>query len=647
MNIEDIAYVDFETEGIERRPNYPPVPGGVAIQLPGERKSTYYAWNHHDKNGKPLDNNTTKEQVARRLRDIWRSKMPVAFMHGKFDMDVAEVHFGLPLLPWERYHDVEYLLFLFDPHAKELALKPSAERILGIPPEERNLLEDWIITNIPEARKKPSEWGAFIIQAPVKIAGPYANGDNFRTKKLLKRLLPEILKRNMGPGYDRERRIMPIFLKNERVGIRADLERMEKDYVTYLAARERAANWLRKTLKAPDLNLDADKDVGEVLNREGIVTEWTWTKGGHGRAPQRSVSKKTMTLDKFHNAKVALTFGYYNRLGTCLSMFFEPWIRMASEARGYVHPTTNQTRQDRNGGNVGTRTGRPSCDNPNFYNVPKNFEDKDDGYKHPVFHKNLPPLPLMRQYLLPDKGQTWIHRDFNQQELRMTAHFEDGGLAAKYCAEPRYREDGEFCFDIHSEVQSAIKEIAGLMVSRGGTKIVNFADLYGRGITTLAEALHVSRKEAEAIRAAKNAFMPGVSTLTALVKARGGQGFPIRTWGGREYFVEPPRYVEKYKRVMDFAYKLLNYLVQGSCADVTKEAIIRYDAHPKRRARFLVTVYDELNASSPVPRKDMPVLREVMEGIECDVPLLSDGKHGPNWGALQKVKRDVTGKETL
>jgi DNA polymerase I-like protein with 3'-5' exonuclease and polymerase domains len=121
----------------------------------------------------------------------------------------------------------------------------------------------------------------------------------------------------------------------------------------------------------------------------------------------------------------------------------------------------------------------------------------------------------------------------------------------------------------------------------------------------------------------------------------GKEGIPIVTWGGRLYYVEPPGYSKKYKRHMTYEYKLLNYTCQGSAADVTKQAMINYDEHPKRRGRFLVQVYDEMNASSgPKPKKEMKVLRESMEMVseQLDVPMLSDGKIGLTWGDLEKYE---------
>lgn len=639
-----VIVIDAETAAIARRPDYPPKPCGWAVQFPGEKKGSYQ----------------TVEKALPALKRAWASKLPIVGQHLKFDLDCAEVHHQLPPLPWERVHDTEYLLFLHDPHARSLSLKPSAHRILGIKPEEQDRLHDWIIKNVPEARRKPSEAGAYISRAPFELVAPYAVGDLTRTSKLFNFLYPTICKRGMLPAYNRERRLMPILLATERQGIRTDFDAMEQDFPIFTKARERVGDWLRKALKTPGLNLDSDKEVGNVLFEQQIVTEWTWTKGGKGRAPQRSVSKKNMTLDMFHNQKIAMAYGYYQRCGTLLSFFLEKWLALAGPNAGWLKPNWNQVRSDRNGGFVGARSGRPSCDDPNFLAIVKVWENnKGDGYTHPTFIRDLPPLALARKYLLPDKDGVLLHRDYNQQELRMLAHFEGGGLAARYCERPYRNPDGSMRFDIHTMVQAGIRELANVELNRDLTKIVNFSDIYGKGLTGLAEEIGVDRNMAGRIRNAKDAIMPGVKALKEAIDQWGRAGKPIVTWGGREYYPEPSSYSEKYKRVMDYFYKLLNYIVQPSSADVTKEAIINHDSHPKRESRFLVTVYDEINVSTPSLKglsakgkracvaQEMAVLRECMETIPCSVPMLSDGKVGPNWAELRKYWTPEEAKEIV
>ena len=64
-----------------------------------------------------------------------------------FDVDVAEVHFNMPPLPWERMEETMFLLFLNDPHSKNLGLKESAELLLGRKPEERDVVKEWLFAH--------------------------------------------------------------------------------------------------------------------------------------------------------------------------------------------------------------------------------------------------------------------------------------------------------------------------------------------------------------------------------------------------------------------------------------------------------------------------------------------------------------------
>jgi DNA polymerase I-like protein with 3'-5' exonuclease and polymerase domains len=619
--------IDFETEGIERRPAYPPVPVGFSIKGQGDKKSRYYAWGH------PTANNCTKAQARQVLLGAWRSGEQLLFQYAKFDVDVAQTHMGMPKIEWNRIEDTLYLLFLHDPYAASLSLKPAAQAILGMKPTERDNVNDWILANVNEAKRKPSTAGAYICLAPGDLVGRYADGDVLRTERLFNKLHKEICARGMQASYDRERHLMPIMLENERDGVNVDLPALQRDISMYQQAIGWCDEWLRKKLKAPNLNIDADADMADALDKAGIVTDWVLTKTG-----KRSIAKKNMTIDMFNHKATAAIYGYRSRLATCLSMFMLTWLDMAQASGGRIFTNWNQVRQTHgNEKGAGARTGRFSS-NPSFMNIPKVFGKQKDADFGPYLDflakafPNLPPLPRLRKYWLPDKGDTWGRRDYNQQELRLLAHFEDGDLMRAYNDDPR--------LDIHTKVQEAIEEITGIHLDRDPVKILNFADIYGRGLGELAIAMNVDVRTAAEIRAAKNQYMPGVAQLAKLIVAHAKRGLPIRTWGGREYFVEPAKFSKKFQRVMEFYYKLLNYLIQGSAADVTKESIIRYHEHPKREGRFLLTVHDENNISAAHKRfkQEMLLLRECMQSVEVDVPMLSDGEGGPNWGTLEKLK---------
>jgi DNA polymerase I-like protein with 3'-5' exonuclease and polymerase domains len=671
--------IDFETHAIEGRPKYPPEPVSVAIHRNG--KSEWYAWGH------PTKNNCARSTAGKVLGEIWKGNAPLLFHNSKFDLDVITTHFGFRMPQWDRVHDTLYILFLLFPYAPDFKLKPSSERLLGMKPEERDAIRDWLVAQkIIASNAGEDSVGANVSKAPADIVGRYAIGDVVRTLKLFEKFYPQ-LDREMRGAYDRERRLMPILLENERLGMRFDVERAERDVPLFEAAMARAEDWLRKKLKAKGLDFEKDRDVGEALAKSGIVTDFVMTKSG-----QRSVAKKNMGRDKFNDLEVFRVLGYRNRLQTVLSLNLRPWLAMAQGSGGQIFTSWSQTRREKDGG---ATTGRIACSR--FMNVSKDYYDKNDGYEHPLSIE-VPELPLVRRYLLPDKGQSFGHVDYSQQEFRIVAHYAGGAIEEEYRKNPR--------IDYHKMMQARIEQAFGLKLERRAAKIINFGILYGMGRGLLAAQLGVSvveagellaavRKAAPDIMSMNDELMEGASLerrlseatkrndrernsikefkrgmkadrlakevadlkrrdaklkiwdeetaqLAAALEAQGGHDLPIRTWGGRLYHCEPPRWVDKYDRLMTFEYKLLNYLVQGSAADCTKEAIIRYH-EMDREARMLVTVHDEINISCPKgsERQEIRKLQDAMESIEFDVPMLTDAEWGPSWGELEALNEEA------
>ena len=632
MSCPRVTTVDFETEAIRLRPHYPPRPVSVGIKRWGRKTKRLY-WGH------PEGNNCTREQAVRELRDVWRED-ELLCQHAKFDLDVAETHLGLRPPPWDRVHDTKYLIFFNDPYAPTLKLKESAERILSLAPETRDRLREWVIAHVPEARKKPSEWGAYISRAPARVVDLYLEDDCVKAETLFQRLwASEVEARGMREAYDRERRLMPILLENERQGVRVDLPRLERDYLIYQHALGLADAWLRRRLGLPkDANIDSDQLMARAFAAAKVVTGFKYTAPSKTfPAGQPSVSGKNLTPDMFMDKQVCSAYAYRNKLKTCLSNFFEPWLLMARETNGVIYTSWNQVRASENTGtsSEGARSGRMS-NNPSLSNVPKSWEKAAaEGYVHPSFLKALPPLPLMRVYFLPDKGGVWGRRDYNQQELRLLAHFEDGPLMARYNENPR--------LDIHQEVRDGFAAL-GIKLVRRVAKDLNFGDIYGQGTTGQAQKAGLPYAEMRRLRAIKDAqILPGVAKLRNALMALWRQGGALRTLGGREYLCEKPHYSKKYKRQMTFEYKALNYLIQSSAADQIKQSIIDYHEHPQRRGRWLTSVHDENNSSLPKSqagqKHEMHVLREAMENaFRLDVPVLSDGETGPTWGELEKYK---------
>ena len=584
--------IDFETEAIEPYPKYPPKPVGVSIWYDGAEEPIYMAWGH------PSENNCTVEEGREALSRIWFDE--ILFHNARFDTEVADVHLGLPY-PNDptRVHDTMFLLYLQDPQAETLSLKPSAHRILNIAPEEQEELRKYLANKGFGGK----EWGAHISKAPGGIVGRYAKGDTFRTRKLFEHLYPKICEAGMLPAYRREQRLAPILNQNERDGIRVDLEKLIRDLERYehfyKVATDRLVELVGKC------NPDSTAELAQALIKSGRAAEDDFKRTPTGKL---STAKGSIDL-AVKDPDTRQILAYRGQLKTLLTTFMRPWAGMASNGR--LHPQFNQVRGD----TYGTRTGRLSSSNPNFQNVPTEPKGQPP--------EGLPALPFIRQYVLPDEGHVLVSADFHSQEFRIAAHYAEGRAAEIYRADP--------AADFHLKVAEILRSDAGLTLPRKAVKITGFSLIYGSGVKSLAEQLGVDQGTAGKIRKHYFEVLPGLQELMNDVSARGHRGQPVRTWGGRVIYAEKGKLVNGQQ--WTFEYKLLNYLIQGSAADQTKEAI-NTTGYKTSTRRFLATVHDE-NVFS-VEKEHLAInIQEIRAAMEeqpnWDIPWRVEVKTGENW----------------
>jgi DNA polymerase I len=625
--------VDFETFAIEDRPRYPPAPVGVSVKAPG-KKDHYYSWGHAS------GNNCTWGEAKAALEEAWANPSGVVFHHGKFDQDVAEVHMDLPLLPWDRSHDTLLLAYLDDPHQRDLGLKSIASRKLNEPPSERDEVVEWLVENQPvpgvkvsRSKQSPHYAMRYLPWAPGDLVGRYACGDTARTDAIFKLLLPSIIERGMSDAYDRERRLMPILLAAERRGVAVDVPRLRSDVLEYSRVLARIDAFLRRTLASPDINLDSGDQLITALLDRGLAE-----RDLIGLTEKGKLATDKTTLKRCVKSKgLGSLLAYRAELCTCLRTYMGPWLEMAEATGGSIHTQFNQTKSPEGG----TRTGRLSC--TWFMNIPKAFEPLFKSADKPTLpappaglgKEPLPQLPRVRSYIVPRKGYVFIDRDYSQQEPRILAHFDGAALLAAYQASP--------WIDFHDYAKAELEKF-GMFYERKPVKNTNLGLIYGMGKNKLAEKNDMTVEEANALKNAILRLYPGLKTMYAEMRRRAKAEEPIRTWGGREYYCEPPRIVNG--RIREFDYKLVNVLIQGSAADCTKEALLRYDDTRGPDDWFLLPVHDQVLAEVPVKRRDagMEVLRQALESIEFEVPMLTEGDwSAKSWGDL--IPYDKKGKK--
>jgi len=628
--------LDFETFAIEDRPRYPPMPCSLSVKYPG-KKEDKYTFGHIE------GNNTTWGEVAKVLAKVWKDAKKgdgIVCQNGKFDCDVAETWFGLESLPYDKVHDTLFLAYLDDPHQNELGLKPTAKRLLNIPDDDQEAVGDWLIENQPvpgakisKSKQSPHYFMKYVPFAPGKIVEAYVGGDVVRTDKLFQKLYKTVVnERQMLEAYTREQKLVKIILDIERQGVPVDLKRLRADVTMYRQAYLTVDDWLFKVLKIAKgemINLNSTDQLIDALIRVKKIDEDALGVTETGKRKGDKESLEGAVTDK----KILAILKYRAQLHTCLNTFLERWLKMAEASNGFIFTSWNQTKGSDKGG---TRTGRMSS-SPNFQNIPKTFEalwkhQAAKGMKKDLLAslvecpiKGLPDLPLVRSYVVPFPGHMLIDRDYSQQEPRILAHFEGGQLMGDYKENP--------WMDLHDSAKAKLEEF-GLFYERKQVKNTNLGIIYGMGLGKLAMQNDMAVKEAKDLKVGILRLYPGLKEMYKEMTHRAENDQPIRTWGGREYYCEPPAIDKKTGRLKYFDYKMVNLLIQGSAGDCTKQAMINYYEKKPKHHKLLLTVHDQMLASIPVKELEdgMEILRTSMESVGFEVAILSEGATSKtNW----------------
>lgn len=590
--------VDFETEAIEFGSGRAPKPVGVSIgQGLNRANHRYYAFGH------PTNNNCTEAEAKAALAEVWGQ--PIVFHNGKFDQSVAVEHWGFE---WKNtYHDTMFLIYLDSPIAPTVSLKPSAERILGMPPDEQEAVRDWLISHgvVPSNTK---EWGAYICKAPGDLVGEYAIGDTVRTAALYDHLYDSVIRRGMLPAYEREIKLSKYLYDAEYLGVRIDRKRLAGDIPVFEAMLAQCEGAIKAILG--DYPIDTPAQVAKALKAAGYELRKTPT------------GRDSTSQDALHEAiqnspELLQLLQYRGAVKTLLGTFMRPWLALSAR-EGRLHPSWNSVRGD----HYGTRTGRLSCSNPNLQNVPTEFE-----FDYAGILRGFVPLPFMRVYILPEPGEVILAADFNGQEMRLLAHFAEGKAMEIYQTDPRA--------DFHQVAAELVERTSGLVIKRKQAKITGFSLIYGAGVVALAKQLGVPTDEAGQIKRGYLKAIPGLTDFQNSVSMRS----EVRTWGLRIIPVEPPKYNED-GSVWSFNYKLVNHLIQGTAADQTKESIVVYHENP-HWGRFLMTVHDENVVSVKVEHliKEIIALAKAMETLPgFDVPFIVEMEYGDNWHDLTPIE---------
>lgn len=604
-------FLDFETKPISDVPdgNFPE-PVGMAI-AGGNKAPKYWAWGH------PTGNNCDlhKARVALSAA-LFESDTLVCHNIG-FDVGVGVMREHMLMqyahLEW---HDTQVMAFHEDPHSPSLGLKQLALRHLNMPADEQEAVREWLVEHKICRRNAVRQLGANIWQAPGDLVGRYAIGDVVRTRALFEHWQAKYRGKE---GYERD-------MRATRVGMKMEAKGVLLDRVVLTATAHRAEDELHAatTKLAKLLGLS----IYDPNDREALAAGIERTFGVD--LPLTATGRRQTNKDALDTAvppgPVKALIRYTGSLSYDLKNYLRPWAAAVAQTGGRIHPHWSVTRSDEGG----ARSGRLAS-SPNFQNL-RGVEGTQVllAGLQAMFPEYAFWTPMIRSLVVAPPGHVLVGRDWSQIELRLTAHYEDGPMAEHYRLDPDW--------DLHAWVMERVKALFGRILQRRIAKNIGFGSIYGAGAAPIAQQSGISLAEAGEFKRMYFEALPSLKALMDEVQ-REAKYRGLLTIGQRTYHAEPPRFDPKEGRMRDYFYKMLNYLIQGSAADLMKQAMIDADDYG---VPLVLSVHDEPVSESPEADADdhLEALRVAMEHNDLidriTVPITSNGYITKRWSEAEK-----------
>lgn len=606
-------FLDFETLPISGVPDgRAPLPVGFAYAV-GDKAPKYICWGH------PTENNTTKGDAFDVLRGAILCADALVCHNIGFDVEVAIQHFW-GMHGWTdrlHWHDTQVMAFHHDPHAFSLGLKEQAAKHCGMPPDEQDELRDWLIEQ-KIIRRNVKSIGAHIHLCPGKLVGKYAIGDILRTRALFKLWAKKYVGQE---GYERDMLATRNGLSMTRGGVLIDRARLGKDLERAESIVEQTNRRIAGLLRIDTYDPNKREEVAEAIERT-VGVDLPKTPTG------RRQTNKDALDDVLPAGELKALMRYGGAIAYDLKNYLRPWKVATDATGGMIHPHWSVTRSD----DGGARSGRLSS-SPNFQNL-----RGEEGTANLV--ESLKKMfdreywtPQIRGLVIAPPGKIIVGRDWSQIELRLTAHYEDGPMAANYRADPNW--------DLHKWVVDRVRAMFGVELIRRIAKNIGFGSIYGGGPAALARQAKISVREAAEFR---TMYFDALPTLRELMRevTEESRRRPITTIGQRSYRAEDPRFDRSTGEMLYFYYKMLNYLIQGSAADLMKEAMNDAFAYG---IDLRLTVHDE-----PVAYADEAAVEDTLEAMRVsmehndlvsriNVPIISDGYAVKRWSLADATKK--------
>lgn len=523
----------------------------------------------------------------------------------------------------------------------------------GLPGVEKNrkrkATDEEVRDVLAEASQYRREDGTFsyanFADVPMEIMEPYALDDVILTRKVCDVYEATLENQpDLAGVYEFERKAMDALFAIEKRGLPARREeylKLEQEVIGNLETLEDRVHALASEgdpkVYAKALGIEVEvEDNGngaEIVSYKGGVPEFNPNSTPQILAALKSrgadmsfMSEKNgaLSADKDNllavDDELAVAILKFRSEYKVLSTYVRPMIGRSyvTSMNTYKEPfIAGDSRIHANYRQVGARTGRMSCSDPNMQNQPR-----DDL--------------RLRYNIVADPGFSLVTCDLSNIEMV---------LFAAYCGEGRLLNAVKRGDDLHTLTAQMLglrdrkRMGGGVETARQLGKTYNFSRVYGGGLRTIRRQFRCTMDEARLLKRRFDDAYPEVQRLQTRIEYRLQDDGYIqdKLISGRRFRVDPRD-----------AYKATNYLVQGTAAALLKYAVVKLheDGVP-----MVALVHDEIVAH--VPTADAPEVGKLIEtrmtefeGLKDIVPLRADADIVQRWSDAKHLK-DSDGSEYL
>jgi DNA polymerase-1 len=498
---------------------------------------------------------------------------------------------------------------------RSVALKNVGKELFGASAADLQTdVKKWLSEERRRRSKEASASGEEIVEpnfsdVPMEIMEPYALEDVILTRKVCDTYEPIVAQQpDIARTVKFERKTMDALYAIEKRGLPADeigYRELELEVSRNLESLEGRVEDLAAEAGVKDFNWRSTPQIIDALKARGADLSYMSEKNGKLSADADNLRAVN---DEMASALLKLRSEY-----KVLSTYVRPMLERHHDTsiRAYKEPFISEVDQriHANYRQVGARTGRMSCSDPNIQNQPR-----DDL--------------RLRYNITAEEGYKLVTCDLSNIEMV---------LFAAYAGEGRLKEALQAGEDLHALTAKMLglrdrkREGGGVETARQLGKTYNFSRIYGGGLRTIKRSFRCSMDEARLLKRRFDDAYPEVSRLSSRIEVKLQEEGYVRDSiiSGRRFRVDPRD-----------AYKATNYLVQGTAASVLKEAAIKLHADG---VPMVGLVHDEIIAH--VPEADAAEAKNLIiqrltenEELKKVVPLKAEGAIVDRWSDAKPLK---------